>query len=113
MLLNYKERESSRSELIVGYVSIDMSAGWAYQQSRKSSLPPVPDNIEGSTNFGAVRAAKTVGAFKRKGYQASMMRKNGWYQVCVGSYLNKKEAEADFKNFSQKYKDCFLRAKNK
>jgi len=61
LLLNYKERESSRSELIVGYVSIDMSAGWAYQQSRKSSLPPVPDNIEGSTNFGAVRAAKTVG----------------------------------------------------
>jgi len=59
------------------------------------------------------RATKTVGAFKRKGYQASMMRENGWYQVCVGSYLNKKEAEEDLKNFSQKYKDCFLRAKNK
>ncbi len=43
------------------YVSTDMSAGWAYQQSRKSSIPPVPDYIEGSTNFGAVRAAKNLG----------------------------------------------------
>ena len=39
----------------------DMSAGWAYQQSRKHSIPPVPDYIEGSTNLGAVRAAEKVG----------------------------------------------------
>ncbi len=39
----------------------NMSAGWAYQQSRKCSVPPVPDHISGSTNFGAVRAAKTLG----------------------------------------------------
>jgi len=64
LLVNYKDRESSRKRtdgLTVGHVSKDMSAGWAYQQSRKSSTPPVPDHIEGSTNFGAVRAAKTLG----------------------------------------------------
>lgn len=64
LLLNYKDRESSRKRsngLIVGHVSINMSAGWAYQQSRKSSIPPVPDHVEGSTNFGAVRAAKNLG----------------------------------------------------
>ncbi len=39
----------------------DMSAGWAYQISRKCSVPPVPDHIEGSTNFGAVKGAKQIG----------------------------------------------------
>ena len=39
----------------------DMSAGWAYQQSRKHSIPPVPSHVEGSTNLGAVRAAEKVG----------------------------------------------------
>lgn len=42
-------------------VNVDYSSGWAYQQSRKCSVPPVPDHIEGSTNFGAVRAAKRLG----------------------------------------------------
>lgn len=43
------------------YALEDMSAGWAYQQSRNFSVPPVPHNIQGSTNFGAVRAAKRLG----------------------------------------------------
>ena len=42
-------------------VDVDYSSGWAYQFSRRSSLPPVPPNVEGSTNFGAVRAAKRIG----------------------------------------------------
>ncbi len=46
---------------VLGYVTHDMSAGWAYQQSRKYSIPPVPDHIEGSTNYGAVRAAEKMG----------------------------------------------------
>ena len=43
------------------YVTTDMSAGWAYQESRKNSIPPVQDHIKGSTNLGAVRAAKKIG----------------------------------------------------
>lgn len=64
LFLIYKDIESSRNrsdELIVGHVFNDMSAGWAYQQSRKYSIPPVPDRVEGSTNFGAVRAAQKLG----------------------------------------------------
>ncbi len=46
---------------VVSYVRKDFSSGWAYQFSRRHSSPPVPDNVEGSTNFGAVRAAKRIG----------------------------------------------------
>lgn len=43
------------------YVPKDMSSGWGYQLSRQHSIPPVPGPIEGSTNLGAVRAAKKAG----------------------------------------------------
>jgi len=46
---------------LLNYTRTDMSAGWAYQESRKQSVPPVPDKVEGSTNLGAVRAAKKIG----------------------------------------------------
>ncbi len=46
---------------VLELVTHDMSAGWAYQQSRKHSIPPVPPHIEGSTNLGAVRAAEKIG----------------------------------------------------
>ncbi len=61
LLNRYKPPKREYLQLIYTYVSKDMSAGWAYQQSRKSSIPPVPDGVAGSTNFGAVRAAKTIG----------------------------------------------------
>jgi len=64
LLNQHKSIERSRGRtdgLTVEYISINMSAGWAYQESRKCSLPPVPASVEGSTNFGAVRAAKRLG----------------------------------------------------
>lgn len=39
----------------------DLSAGWVYEYSRRYSLPPVPDGVEGSTNLGACRAVNKVG----------------------------------------------------
>ncbi len=60
-LFNAAERSRLMRSEPVGYVRKDYSSGWAYQESRKLSRPPVPDNVEGSTNFGAVRAAKQIG----------------------------------------------------
>ena len=96
--------------IVLDELSLPMSG---YGENKKVEDKVKPYTIQLISYKDKNRAEKTVGAFKRKGYQASMMRENGWYQVCVGSYLNKKEAEEDLKNFSQKYKDCFLRAKNK
>lgn len=36
--------------------SVDLSAGWLYHWSRHYSFPPIPDNVEGSTNFGLMKA---------------------------------------------------------
>jgi len=55
------EAMKSRTEPIVGHVSMNYSAGWTYYWSRLHSRKPVPDHISGSTNFGACRALHKVG----------------------------------------------------
>jgi hypothetical protein len=45
----------------LSWVDTDVSAGWAYHWSRKYSNPPVPEWVEGSTNFGAAKALNKVG----------------------------------------------------
>jgi len=40
---------------------LDLSSGWTYHWSRKYSVPPVPEHVEGSTNFGACRALHKKG----------------------------------------------------
>lgn len=44
-----------------GDVDVDLSPGWLYYWSRKYSIIPIPDSVEGSTNFGLVKALKKVG----------------------------------------------------
>lgn len=53
--------EADKTKEYLRLVLQDMSSGWAYQLSRKNSIPPVPPGVEGSTNLGAVRAAAKVG----------------------------------------------------
>ncbi len=43
--------------------------------------------------------------------KADIVQRNKWFQVCAGSYVDKKNAESDLKKFSKEYKGCFLRNK--
>ncbi|MCK4463492.1 MAG: SPOR domain-containing protein [Candidatus Omnitrophica bacterium] len=43
--------------------------------------------------------------------KADVIQRNKWFQVCVGSYVDKKDAESDLKRFSKEYKGSFLRNK--
>jgi len=56
---SYLDKDGARRVLHLSLT--DMSAGWAYQRSRENSFPPVPDHVEGSTNFGLMRALEKVG----------------------------------------------------
>ena len=44
---------------------------------------------------------------KRK--DAFIIPSGSWFQVCVGSYANKEEAREDMRNFSGRYKGCFIK----
>lgn len=46
---------------VMGHVPVNFSAGWVYHFSRLHSRKPIPDNVSGSTNFGACRSLKRVG----------------------------------------------------
>lgn len=52
----------TRSSDYLGFSSLDLSAGWLYYWSREYSEPKVPDYIQGSTNFGLMKAMNKVGA---------------------------------------------------
>lgn len=54
-------------------------------------------------------AEKEVVTLRRSGYFSTIIPSDGYYQVCVGQYATKDEAKKDLKNFSAKYKGCFLR----
>ena len=57
------------------------------------------------------RARAKVKTLEAKGDKATIIERKGWFQVCVGSYLNKQEAEKDLGRLSSIYKGCFLREK--
>jgi len=59
LLTSYDDRKGTTRVLRLSLT--DMSAGWAYQRSRENSFPPIPDHIEGSTNFGLMKALEKVG----------------------------------------------------
>jgi len=46
---------------LLRYVTKNLSAGWMYHWSKKKSEPPIPDWIEGSTNFGLMKALNHIG----------------------------------------------------
>jgi hypothetical protein len=59
LLKEYADR--TRQPSLLRYIHIDLSAGWLYHWSRKHSFPPIPDMVEGSTNFGLMKALNKVG----------------------------------------------------
>lgn len=52
-----------------------------------------------------------VKELKAMDIKADIIQRNKWFQVCAGSYVDKKDAESDLKRFSKEYKGCFLRNK--
>ena len=57
------------------------------------------------------RARAKVKDLEAKGDKATIIERKGWFQICVGSYLNKQEAEKDLRRLSSIYNGCFLREK--
>ncbi|MFH1790590.1 MAG: SPOR domain-containing protein, partial [Candidatus Omnitrophota bacterium] len=58
------------------------------------------------------KAEAKANELKKAGKPAMIIRNNLYYQVCAGSYRDRKDAEKDIKLFSEKYKGCFLRRKD-
>lgn len=54
-------------------------------------------------------AEKEADKLREKGYLVTIIPSGDYYQVCVGYYASKEEAQRDLKLFRSKYKDCFLR----
>jgi len=56
-------------------------------------------------------ADQKIKRLKAEDIDAFIVHNKKWFQICSGSYANKKEAEKDLNNLSKKYKGCFLREK--
>lgn len=54
-------------------------------------------------------AEKEVAKLRAKGIYAFIIPSGDYYQVCAGQYVSKEDAGRNIKNFSGKYRDCFIR----
>ena len=59
LLQQYAERTGQPD--LLRYIHVDLSAGWLYHWSRRYCIIPLPPFIEGSTNFGLMKALNKVG----------------------------------------------------
>jgi cell division protein FtsN len=54
-------------------------------------------------------AQKEAEALKRKGFDALILSKKGFSVLCVGTFINKQTAAAQFSKLQKKYKGCYIR----
>ncbi len=68
-----------------------------------------PYTIQLVTHKKKSYAERDVSALRRGGFFSFIIPSGEYYQVCVGQYQNKEEAQKELRFFAGKYKDCFLR----
>jgi hypothetical protein len=77
----------------------------------QSNPPKKPYTIQLVTYKKQDLAEQEASALRKNGFYAIIIPSGDYYQVCVGQYGSKEEAQKDLALFGRKYKDCFLRRK--
>lgn len=54
-------------------------------------------------------ARKEIKKLKAQGYEASVIKSDKFYLICVGGFSTKQEASAQFTKLRETYKDCYIR----
>ncbi len=68
-----------------------------------------PYTIQLVTYRNEDRALREIADLKTKGLDARLVPRSGYYEICVGQYANRKEAQKDLRVFGIRYKGCYLR----
>jgi cell division septation protein DedD len=68
-----------------------------------------PYTIQLVTYRNEDRALKEIADLRARGLQPHLIRRSGYYEICVGQYADRKEAEKDLRTLGSRYKGCYLR----
>lgn len=68
-----------------------------------------PYTIQLVTYRNEDRALKEIAVLKARGLDARLIRRSGYFEICVGQYADRKEAQKDLRNLGNRYKGCYLR----
>lgn len=88
------------------------------ETKEKIPLPPTPPKekevpanytIQVATYKTSSFAQKEAEKLNKKGFATMILQKGEYILLCVGKFLNKKEAELALKELKKKYQDCFIR----
>jgi len=71
--------------------------------------PQKPYTIQLVTHKKKEYAENEVATFRRSGFYSFIIPSGDYYQVCVGQYASKEEAQKDLIKLKSRYHDCFLR----
>lgn len=70
-----------------------------------------PYTIVGVTLTSKDTATAEMNKFRQEGLEAYMVRTGQYYQVCVGSYANKENAQKTLVRIRQTFKDAYIRSR--
>ncbi|OGW84016.1 MAG: hypothetical protein A3C47_01415 [Omnitrophica bacterium RIFCSPHIGHO2_02_FULL_51_18] len=111
-------RNSTVRQPSVSVASMDRKIAQAQQATLKAkeALPGAlvpglgkPYTIQLVTYKKEDLAEKEVAGLRKKGHTAFIIPSGDYYQVCAGQYVSKEDAHRNLKNFSDKFRDCFIR----
>ncbi len=68
-----------------------------------------PYTIQLVTYRNEDRALKEIADLRARGLQPNLIRRSGYFEICVGQYADRKEAQKDLRTLANRYKGCYLR----